>query len=471
MDLLLTHGYFLFEDPKELQIMKPYPPLGLLYICSHLRSRGFSVEVFDSTFQSRDALRQRLLSDRPSVLGVYANLMTRPNVVKILREAKQAGWKTVVGGPEPGAYVDEYLQAGADVVVLGEGELTLEELLRAWSGNDPAAIEGIAGIAFRASDGSTQRTEPRAQITDLDAQPWPARDAIDVDRYVETWRTHHGKGSVSLITARGCPFRCEWCSHQVFGQTHRRRKPELVADELEWLIARYKPDVLWIADDVFTINHGWLDGWRQELSRRKIRIPFECISRADRLNEEVIKILAELGCYRLWIGSESGSQRILDSMQRGVKVEAVRQANAFCRRYGIQTGMFLMWGYEGEEIEDIEQTIEHVRLSRPDTFLTTVSYPIKGTPYYKKIASRLIQIKPWGETSDRELDVAGRRPREFYRVADELLRLEMELEQTRTSRDCSGDPPLRIGELESRIAERRQALHAWPSQQEAAACQ
>jgi len=245
----------------------------------------------------------------------------------------------------------------------------------------------------------------------------------------------------------------------------------LVADELEWLISRYKPDVLWIADDVFTINHGWLDGWRQELSRRKIRIPFECISRADRLNEEVIRILAELGCYRLWIGSESGSQRILDSMQRGVKVEAVRQANAFCRRYGIQTGMFLMWGYEGEEIEDIEQTIEHVRLSRPDTFLTTVSYQIKGTPYYKKIASRLIQIKPWGETSDRELDVAGRRPREFYRVADELLRLEMELEQTRSGRDCSGDPPLRIGELEARIAERRQALHAWPSQQEAAACQ
>jgi len=471
VDLLLTHGYFLFEDPKELQIMKPYPPLGLLYICSHLRSRGFSVEVFDSTFQSREGLRQRLNSGNPSVLGVYANLMTRTNVVKILYEAKQAGWKTVVGGPEPGAYVDEYLQAGADVVVFGEGELTLEELLQAWSGNDPAALDGVAGIAFRASDGSTRRTEPRAQIADLDAQPWPARDAIDVERYVETWRTHHGKGSVSLITARGCPFRCQWCSHQVFGQTHRRRKPELVADELEWLIDRYKPDMLWIADDVFTINHGWLDRWRQELVRRKIRIPFECISRADRLNEEVIRILAELGCFRLWIGSESGSQRILDAMQRGVQVEAVRQANAFCRRYGIQSGMFLMWGYEDEEIEDIEQTIEHVRLSRPDTFLTTVSYPIKGTPYYNKVASRLIQIKPWSETSDRELDIAGRRPREFYRVADELLRLEVELEKECTSLDRIAGPLPRIRELEARIAERRQALHAWPSVPEAAACQ
>jgi radical SAM superfamily enzyme YgiQ (UPF0313 family) len=471
MDLLLTHGYFLFEDPKEQQIMKPYPPLGLLYICSHLRNHGFAVEVFDSTFQSREALRQRLGNGRPSVLGIYANLMTRPNVVKILAEAKRAGWKTVVGGPEPGAYVEEYLEAGADVVVLGEGELTLEELLRAWGASDTALLDDIAGIAFRREDGITQRTAPRTQIADLDAQPWPARDAIHLERYVDTWRTHHGKGSVSIITARGCPYRCEWCSHQVFGQTHRRRRPESVAYELEWLIERYKPDMLWIADDVFTINHDWLERWKQELDRRGIHIPFECISRADRLNEKVIRTLAELGCFRLWIGSESGSQRILNSMQRGVDVQSVRLANALCRQYGIQTGMFLMWGYEGEELDDIEQTIEHVRLSRPDIFLTTVSYPIKGTPYYKKVASRLVHIKPWGETSDRELDIAGRRPRDFYHVADELLRFEVELERTRVGDDRNEAPLARIGELEALIAERRQRLYTWPVSEEQTACQ
>lgn len=235
---------------------------------------------------------------------------------------------------------------------------------------------------------------------------------------------------------------------------------------MEWLIGRYKPDMLWIADDVFTINHGWLERWRQELSRRKIHIPFECISRADRLNEEVIRTLAELGCFRLWIGSESGSQRILDLMQRGVQVRAVRDANALCRQFGIRSGMFLMWGYEGEEIEDIEQTIEHVRLSLPDIFLTTVSYPIKGTPYYKKVASRLVEIKPWGESSDRDLEIAGRRPRNFYRVADELLRFEMELERTRASLHRNEVPPARIGELEALIAERRQTLHAWSTVEE-----
>src|SRR5690349_11862006 len=128
MDLLLTHGYFLFEDPKELQIMKPYVPLGILYIASHLRAKGYEVEVFDTTFSSRHELFALLHSSPPALLGVYANLMTRPVVLEILREAKEAGWKTVVGGPEPGAYVNEYLEAGADVVVIGEGEITTAEL-------------------------------------------------------------------------------------------------------------------------------------------------------------------------------------------------------------------------------------------------------------------------------------------------------------------------------------------------------
>ncbi len=460
MDLLLTHGYFLYEDPKELQIMKPYPPLGLLYICSYLRSKGYDVDVFDSTFQSRAGLKKHLLTAKPSVLGVYANLMTRANVASILGEAKQAGWKTIVGGPEPGAYVEEYLDAGADVVVLGEGEITVEELLSAWQ-TATTDLEHIAGIAFRDSHGMTRRTAPRGQIGDLDAQPWPAREAIDMDRYVDTWRTHHGKGSVSLITARGCPYRCEWCSHQVFGQTHRRRKPECVADELEWLLERYKPDMLWIADDVFTIHHDWLMRWATELKARQIHIPFECISRSDRLNESVIRTLAELGCQRLWVGSESGSQRILDAMQRGVKVGAVRQAVELCRHYGIETGMFLMWGYEGEELEDIEATIDHVRTSNPDIFLTTVSYPIKGTPYYNKVAPRVVQIKPWAQTSDREVEISGRRPLEFYGIADDLLRFEVELARLHT-RSAGPGVAARITELRALVAERRRTLYAFP---------
>jgi len=437
--------------------MKPYPPLGILYICSHLREKGVDAEVFDSTFSSRQELWDRLLQGPPSVLGVYANLMTRSSVVEILRVAKNCGWQTIVGGPEPGAYVDEYLAAGADVVVIGEGEVTLAELVPVLHSHALETLQRIDGIAFRAPDGSLMRTKPREQIKDIDAQPWPARESIDLARYIETWRQHHGMGSVSLITARGCPYHCRWCSHEVFGKTHRRRKPASVADELEWLMRRYHPDMAWMADDVFTIHHGWLFQYAAELKRRGLKLPFECISRADRLNRQVVETLAEIGCFRVWIGSESGSQRILDAMERGVTVDQVRNAVALCRSAGIQSGMFLMWGYEGEELSDIEATIEHVKKSNPDIFFTTVSYPIKGTPYFSDVTERVVNARPWRESSDRELQIRNRHSRQFYRFADKLLRSEVEIER---SGDETVIDDVALAALRKQAAEARAGLLA-----------
>jgi radical SAM superfamily enzyme YgiQ (UPF0313 family) len=463
MDLLLTHGYFLYEDPKELQIMKPYPPLGILYICAHLRNKGFDVDIFDSTFSSRQQLFDILNEGPPSILGVYANLMTRPNVIEILRVAKEAGWQTVVGGPEPGAYVEEYLEAGADIVVIGEGELTVEELIPILRSQSVEARCRVNGIAFVDNDGQITRTPPRDQIRDIDAQPWPARDAIKLEKYISVWREHHGLGSVSLITARGCPYHCRWCSHQVFGKTHRRRKPASVADELAMLVDRYQPDMAWMADDVFTIHPGWILQYSAELKSRGLRLPFECISRADRLNPQIVRALAEMGCFRVWIGSESGSQRILDAMERGVKVGQVQEAVSLCRAHGIQTGMFLMWGYEGEQIDDIEATIQHVRRTNPDIFFTTVAYPIKGTPYFSEVEGRVENLKQWRTGSDREVRIRGRHSRRFYSFADQLLRSEVELERLRGNR--TQDLSL-MSELQTKIGDYRSNLLASASEVE-----
>lgn len=454
-DLLLTHGYFMFDDPKELQILKPYAPLGILYLCSHLRAQGFDVDVFDTTFSTRDVLFHHLRTEKPSVLGVYANLMTRRNVVDILRVAREAGWRTIVGGPEPGAYAQEYLEAGAECVVFGEGELTMSELLPVLRGGNTSSLANVAGIAFLGEGGVVHQTSPRAQIASLDAQPWPAREAIDIPRYVRTWKDAHGQGSVSFITARGCPYKCRWCSHQVFGITHRRRDPVRVVDEVEWLLQRYSPDMVWVADDVFTIHHGWIRTYAAEMKRRGLRIPFECISRADRLNAEMADLLAELGCLRLWIGSESGSQRILDAMERGVKVEQVQSAVELCRTRGIQSGMFLMWGYEDEQLPDIEATIQHVKRSQPDIFFTTVAYPIKGTPYYERAKDRLIQPKSWSTSSDREVKIKGRHSRRFYDYADRLLRDEVTL--SRLASANSADAAVEA-DLQSRIRANREAM-------------
>jgi radical SAM superfamily enzyme YgiQ (UPF0313 family) len=425
-DLLLTHGYFLAEDEKEQQVMKPYPPLGLLYLSAFIKRHGYTVEVYDSTFGDRNGFLQRLDASRPAILGIYTNLMTRRPVIDLMRAARERGWTVVLGGPEAANYPAEYLDAGADVIVVGEGEATMLELMSALKSLGPRRLEPVRGIVFRNEALEVVRTAERARLPDLDSLPLPDREAIDHRKYLDVWRTHHGASSVNLITARGCPYRCRWCSHAVYGYSHRRRSPAKVAEEVAWIVDRYHPDQVWYADDVFTISHPWLYQYRAELEARGIHLPFETITRADRLQgEEAVRALKALGCYRIWIGSESGSQRILDAMERGVSVAQVTKAVKLARDHGIEVGMFLMWGYEGEELEDIAATVEHVKLTNPDVFFTTVAYPIKGTPYFDAVADRTSLPVDWADASDRDYVIAGRKGRDYYRRADEWLRSEV----------------------------------------------
>jgi radical SAM superfamily enzyme YgiQ (UPF0313 family) len=213
---------------------------------------------------------------------------------------------------------------------------------------------------------------------------------------------------------------------------------------------------VWYADDVFTISHPWLKSYGAELRRRGLHRPFETITRADRLqNEAAAADLRALGCYRIWIGSESGSQRILDAMQRGVSVEQVRRACALAHAQGIQVGMFLMWGYEGEEIEDIAATVEHVKATNPDVFFTTVSYPIKGTGYFDKVRDRVRAPMAWAESSDRDYVIAGRRGKDYYKLADQWLRSEVEAFRLQSS------DPQRSAELSGAARRASDALRAW----------
>lgn len=435
MDILLTHGYCLYEDPHELQVMKPYPPLGILYISAYLKTRDFDVSVFDMTFSNLEAFREYIERERPPVVGFYSNLMTRPRIVKMIQLCEEHGSLVVVGGPDSANYPEEYLERGASVVAIGEGELTLEELLPHLARYGPTGMENIQGIAYRDGDGNVVRTIERPYIAKLDDQPFPDRAAIDIPRYVRTWRENHGQGPVSLITARGCPYTCKWCSHAVYGYTHRRRSPENVADELELIIEQYQPDMAWYADDVFTIHRGWFFRYAEELKRRGIRIPFETISREDRLKEDIIQALADMGCFRIWIGAESGSQKILDNMKRKTKAERVIEMVHLLQKYGIEAGMFIMLGYDGEEMEDLQASVDLLKRSNPDLFLTTVAYPIKGTPYYSDVVDRVIALKSWDEGSDRDFTVAGRHSRRFYQYATRWMVNEVNLHKLRQSQD------------------------------------
>ena len=448
-DILLSHGYCLEEDPHEREVMMPYPPLGLLYVASHLEAKGFEVAVHDMTFSSLLEFQRHLNEVQPSVLGLYGNLLTRRRLLEMIPLGRKAGATIVLGGPEPAAHAEEYLNCGADVIVSGEGEETMEELLRHLPDHGLEDLENIQGIIFKDSSGATIRTPARPQIRDLDNQPLPARETIDFGRYLKTWREHHGHSSVSLITSRGCPFTCTWCSHAVFGRSHRRRSPEAVADEVAHIVKTYNPDRLWYADDVFTLNRPWVLRYAAELERRNLHLPFECISRADRLTEEVIDALAAMGCRRLWIGSESGSQRILDAMKRLTDVADVQAKSAMLKRHGIEVGIFIMLGFEGETEADLEATVEHLKACDPDIFLTTVAYPITGTEYHAQVADHIHAVRPWEARTDRDLIVEGRHSAAYYHWATRWMVNEVKYHQLRWA---GGVSPLRLA---------RHRLAAW----------
>jgi len=176
-------------------------------------------------------------------------------------------------------------------------------------------LEQVRGILFR-KDGRAVRTPGRPSISNLDSLPWPDRDVLDMDEYFTAWKSHHGESSVSLITARGCPFHCAWCSSEVFGHTHRQRSPKDVVDEMLMLKSRYNPDIMWISDDVLTINKKWTLEFVKEVKSRGAQHPYECLSRVDLVDREILQGLRETGCFRIWYGAESGSQKVLDSMRK-----------------------------------------------------------------------------------------------------------------------------------------------------------
>ncbi len=260
-------------------------------------------------------------------------------------------------------------------------------------------------------------TEERIKLRDIDSLPFPGRNKVNLHLYLDAWKQRHGENAISISTMRGCPYTCKWCSRAVYGLSYRRRSAINVCNEIELIQKTYQPDTLWFVDDVFTISHKWLKEFAEELKIRNIKIKFECITRADRLNEEVLKILSESGCFRVWIGAESGSQKIIDLMDRRVDVNQVREMIKLAQKNNIQAGTFIMLGYPGETEEDINETIRHLKESNPDFFTITVAYPIKGTELFAEIEASQTANFEWDKNSDRDRDFKRTYNRKYYDYA------------------------------------------------------
>jgi len=282
----------------------------------------------------------------------------------------------------------------------------------------------VAGICWRDADGRLIRTAPRELIRDLDALPFPAWDLVDVARYRAIWRERHGYFSMNLATTRGCPYHCNWCAKPIYGQRYTARSPEHVVREMAWLKRAFAPDHLWIADDIFGLKPGWIDRFAALVGCGDTAIPFKCLLRADQVTPAIAHALGRAQCRTAWIGAESGSQRVLDAMEKGTRVDQIADATRWLHDAGIEVGFFLQFGYPGEQREDIEQTLEMVRRCRPDDIGVSVSYPLPGTTFYQRVQAQLGQKQNWVDSNDLAMMYRATYVPDFYRALHALVHTE-----------------------------------------------
>jgi anaerobic magnesium-protoporphyrin IX monomethyl ester cyclase len=419
--ILLGQSYFLRFDPKLWNAMQPYPPLGSLYAASYLREHGYRVALFDAMLaESEEAWARALDEHQPQYAILYEDnfnylskmclLRMREAAFQMIDMARAHGCTVILCGADATDHYKLYLERGADYVLIGEGEETLVELLSHLStGQDPTQLLGLATA-------QTPVVRRRPDISALDQLPFPAWDLVDVEKYRAVWLKRHGYFSMNMVTTRGCPFHCNWCAKPIWGQRYHSRSPENVAAEMKWLKERYRPDHIWFADDILGLKPGWLARFADSVREQGSRIPFKCLSRADLLTRAgEVDALKSAGAQTVWLGAESGSQTILDAMDKGTRVEQIHEAARRLKASGIRVGFFLQFGYPGETRADIERTIQLVRDCNPDDIGISVSYPMPGTKFYDAVREQLGEKQNWQDSHDLTMLYQGPYSTEFYR--------------------------------------------------------
>lgn len=459
-DVLLGQSYFLRFDPKLWAAQQPYPPLGTLYAASYLRARGYAVGLFDAMLAESeaewaaalDAHQPRfavLFEDNFNYLSKMCLSRMRAAAFTMTAAAKARGCTVILCGADATDHTLKYFAQGADYVLVGEGEATLGELLDSLTGRSAQPLTDILGLAWPDGAGGQRRNARRPDLRDLDALPFPAWDLVDGARYRQVWEQRHGYYSMNMVTTRGCPYHCNWCAKPIWGQRYNSRSPENVVAEMQWLKATFRPDHLWFADDILGLKPGWIERFAALLRAADAVIPFKCLTRADLVTEPVARALAAAGCQTVWMGAESGSQKILEAMDKGGTVSDIYQATTRLRAQGIQVCFFLQFGYPGETWADIQLTLKMVRECLPDDIGISVSYPLPGTKFFERVKLELGEKQNWVDSSDLAMLYRGPFPEEFYRVLhgrvhhEFRLRRALDLGQKRRARPAPAARRLR----------------------------
>jgi anaerobic magnesium-protoporphyrin IX monomethyl ester cyclase len=435
-DVVLTHSYHLANDAKQLRKMQPYAPLGTLYAAAALRSAGISVAVFDTTLQDpMEELAQVLRRHRPSIVVIYEddfNFLSkmcltsmRATAKRITQIAQAAGALVIAHGSDASDHAADYLEAGVDYVLTGEAEQTLADLCRSLRAEEPIdAIPGVLqlderGNLSQASCGNVKNTG-WAQI------PRVARELIDLEPYRQAWTSAHGYFSANVVASRGCPYQCNWCAKPISGNKFQVRPAEAVVAEIRELKELYSVEHIWFGDDIFALNRKWTEEFADAMQRQRCILPFKIQSRADLMTQATVDALARAGCAEVWMGIESGSQDILDAMQKGLRVADVYGARERLKAAGIRACYFLQFGYPSETWKEIQQTISLVRTTRPDDIGVSVSYPLPGTSFYERVRAQIGSKRNWTDSDDLCVMFTAAYSNDFYLALRDALHAEVD---------------------------------------------
>lgn len=453
-NVLLAHSFFLRNDPKQVQKMRPYAPLGTLYAASNLRDRGYGVALFDATLaEGEHEFEEALERHRPDFVVLFEdnfNFLTK----MCLTHAREAAWRMSARARAAGATVlasssdvtdhsELYFAHGVQYALLGEADWTLVELLDTLSGRRPGEVRSIAGLALPDPEdpSGVHRTAARAPERRPDVFPFPAWDLVDGERYRAAWKGAHGFYSVNMVSTRGCPFHCNWCAKPIWGQQYAIRSPANLAEEMALVKRLLNPDHVWFADDIFGLRPQWVPELAREIEARDAHIPFMIQSRVDLMTPAAVEGLARAGCVEVWLGAESGSQKILDAMDKGTTIAKIHEGRRRLKAAGIKACFFLQFGYPGETFEDILSTVRLVREALPDDIGVSVSYPLPGTKFFDMVKEELVGKEHWQDSNDLAMMFQGTYQTPFYRKLHQVVHHDLDLRH-RLEKEGGLDPAL-----------------------------
>ncbi len=424
-NILFSHSYFLRYDPKQWELGQPYAPLGTLYAAALMRENGYNVSLFDPMFvNDPDDVIASIEKTKPDFFVVYDdgfNYLTkmcltnmREAAYRMIKLAKERGCIVIVSSSDSTDHYDSYLDVGADFILIGEAEATLLELCNAIKNNE-RDFSAIDGLAFK-NNGEITKTKRRSVLRELDNLPFPAWDIIDIEPYRNLWLKSVGYFSMNMGTTRGCPFKCNWCAKPIYGNRYNSRSPQNVVKELLLLKQQYHFDHIWFCDDIFGLKPGWVNEFADLVQKEELNFRFKIQSRVDLLlQEDNIKALARAGCDNVWMGAESGSQKVLDAMDKGITIDQIAEATRLLKKNSIKPSFFIQFGYPGETKEDIDKTMAMINSLLPYSIGISVSYPLPGTVFYERVKNELNKKANWTDSDELKLMFKNTYQPAFYK--------------------------------------------------------